>query len=318
MTDASAWAWEFLRRNHAYQLDFDRWRRDFTDSPPPLTPMAHLINYLCDPAPSGRHTTYEEYCQEAPHHSIRSINDHLRVHWELNSLVDPALSYSEVRPTRTRAEDTRHLKWLFARNTVDVIKPIESTYLGDPFHLAPISATCGNREVLVRLRLDGDIDNQMASLERQLRRFFEHGSRSHALMIPQYATVRQTADSDAVAVEIDPTYDPDEAALFDDDDMEIVQFGIKGWNERVAERKFLPYLLRAADFLADLEEQKLAPGDGPFDTMLEAFHALCNANPDGNQFDAVTIDAWITQAAQLIHGDYARLARADFSRKTKR
>ncbi|WP_367649398.1 transcriptional regulator domain-containing protein [Burkholderia paludis] len=34
MTDASAWAWEFLRRNHAYQLDFDRWRRDFTGNTP--------------------------------------------------------------------------------------------------------------------------------------------------------------------------------------------------------------------------------------------------------------------------------------------
>ncbi|WP_175853903.1 hypothetical protein [Burkholderia anthina] len=64
---------------------------------------------------------------------------------ELDSLVDPALSYSEIRPTRIRAGDTRHLKWLFARNTVDVIKPIESSYL-----LAPVSATCGNREMLVR------------------------------------------------------------------------------------------------------------------------------------------------------------------------
>jgi hypothetical protein len=317
LSDAASWAWEFLRRNRAYQRDFDEWHRNFSYSPTPLTPLTLLVNYLCDPPPSARNLTYEQYCREAPLHKIRSINDHLRVRWELNTLINPALPFTGVESPdeKKRAHD---LKWLFARNTVDVVKPVESTYLGDPTHVAPVSAVCGNLEVVVRLRLDGNFEAQVASLREKLAKFFENPGRDGGLLLTQYATVISDLPAGKTGIHIDPTFHPDDLILLDDEETDAVQIGVRQWYKKPPPRHLLPYLLRAVDLLAEIEEQDLSSAGPAAYKLVDEFRSRCNCNEDGDEFEPNDIAALLEQAEALVEAEYAWLARALFTSADRR
>lgn len=325
--DSSIWAWEFLRRNAAYQADYDQYRdryRTGSDAPylslPPRPNSDQLlVNYYCDPLPSRRNLTYGEYKNEAPEHTIYPIRDHLRAKWEINSLPDPRLDWREL-VTKTKL----HVQRLFARNTVDVRQPVGN--LARAGHLYVTSMLCTHEEILVRLRLDGNIERQLEDLKRQRDGFFKtvrvSQNRSvNAMTLRTAADIRPGTDdrADKTAIHIDPSYLPD-ASDIDEINEASIEIPITGWDHPKLQSADLHYVLRAADALADFRAGELKTADeGPRlvkdnapDVLVKL---LCKCpNPYGDVFAPNTVRSWLDLADSLINdGIYKRLARSNFA-----
>lgn len=325
--DSSVWAWEYLRRRADYEADYKRYRlryADGADAPhlslrPRPAPEDFLVNYYCDPIPSRPNLTYRDYAKEASTHTIYPIRDYLRAKWEINSLPDPKLDWR-----RLVASTQESVQRLFARNTVDVLQPVGN--LANQYHLSRASMLCTHEEVLVRLRLDGNITRQLEDLKAQRDLFFKEvrvsGKRSvRAMMLRTAAWVAPGSGEDAhkTAIHIDPDYIPD-AYDIDEVNEESIEIAIRGWNEPgTIVRTHLHYVLRAADALADFKAGRLRTAGGlprPVssekpDVLVEL---LCEIpNSAGDVFEPEDVQSWLEQADGLINGgNYKRLAKSDF------
>jgi hypothetical protein len=325
--DSSVWAWEFLRRNAAYEADYKAYRlryADGADAPhlslrPRPAPEDLLVNYYCDPIPSRPNLTYRDYAKEAPKHTIYPIRDYLRAKWEINSLPDPTLDWKHLV-----ARTQKSIRGLFARNTVDVLQPVGN--LAAPYHLSPASMLCNHGEILVRLRLDGNIGRQLEDLKAQRARFFKKvrasGKRSTPAMMLRtaaYAAPGTGEQAHKTAIHIDPNYIPD-AYDIDEVKEESIEIAITGWDEPgPIACTTLHYVLRAADALADLKAGRLTTADNlkrpvssnGLDVLVELLRKIPNLA--GDVFKPEDVQSWLDQADGFINcANYKRLAKSDF------
>ncbi|MDN7701323.1 DUF6499 domain-containing protein [Burkholderia semiarida] len=154
------WAWEFLRRNRAYEQAFNELADSFAHVPAVPRADDTLKHYVCEPSPESPDQTYADYCHYgSEHHRVFPIADLVRFHWSINELIDPKLG-----------RDSLPASFRFVRDDVSIIEPRRALSF-DGLHL--VEATCGTTEVLVRLDLRGNIGAQIASLKQQLVRFTE-------------------------------------------------------------------------------------------------------------------------------------------------
>ncbi|WP_186114513.1 transcriptional regulator domain-containing protein [Burkholderia gladioli] len=256
MADASAWAWEFLRRNREYQDDHQKWRDLFADVPArPLGDMP-LTHYLCDPQPVVPDMPYWVYSQAHPQHSVLSIKDHIRLRWGVHALPDPALRWDEVyRANEEKSfDDDSRLRWLFTSNTVEVLRP-PSIALADDKRPTFVTAACGSNEVLVRLTLGGNPWEYGESLSRALSRYFTGGNRHGSRRIPIYGEVKETIHPVTGKPVTGILLDPYEDGEFDDGP--VIDIQESGWNKLDLRQASLQHTLRMADLLANLERGQL-------------------------------------------------------------
>lgn len=340
MLDASAWAWEFLRRSQAYADDYQKWKDAFANVPARPFGDMPLTHYLCDPLPADPNTPYWSYSQAHPDHHLLSVKDHIRLLWGVHALPDPSLPWNEVyRSNKEKSfDDQGRLKWLFTGNAVEVIRP-PSTSLRDAARPTFVTAACGSNEVLVRLTLNGTPDEHGKSLTRELAKYFVGGDRHGELRMQVYGDV----SAEAVAHPKDGRpvkliyIDPDAEGWLDSDSP-VIEFRIKHWNELGVRQTSLLNILRMADLLGDFErgqlvlqaqnrkEKKAGAQIQPTinqeelgRTLMEhfalgTFFEDTNAGPD----DYRTVVKWLHDAEELVcNGEYLRLSRADFKDATK-
>ncbi|QRR09727.1 hypothetical protein FPJ27_26170 [Burkholderia sp. MS455] len=150
MVDASAWAWEFLRRNQEYADDHRDWQQAFADVPTRPFDDTPLTHYRCDPPPADPEMPYWAYALAHPKHFVLSVKDHIRLRWGIRALPDPDLSWDKLyRANQEKSfDDNARLQWLFTTSTVEVIRPPSAT-LADATRPTFVTAACGSNEVLV-------------------------------------------------------------------------------------------------------------------------------------------------------------------------
>lgn len=340
LADASAWAWEFLRRSREYDDDYRKWKDAFADVPALPSDDAPLTHYLCDPYPAEPDMPYWAYTQAHPHHTVVSVKDHMRLRWGVHALPDPALRWDEVyRANKERAfDDNSRLKWLFTSNTVEVIRP-PSIALADAMRPTFVTAACGSNEVLVRLTLGGNPWEYGEGLSRALSKFFVGGNRHGSRRTPMYGEVKDTTHPVTGKPVMGIFLDPHEDGEFDDGP--VVDIQESGWNKLDLRQTSLQHTLRMADLLANLERGQLElqaltrqketvnvairPGSDSRklgQALVKHFRVPKNrlldekgrpTNEKGpNIDDPRTFIKWLHDAEELVcDREYLRLARAD-------
>ncbi|MFX1802085.1 DUF6499 domain-containing protein [Paraburkholderia sp. A1RO-5] len=340
MADASAWAWEFLRRSREYDDDYRNWKNAFADVPALPRDDAPLTYYLCDPPPAEPDMPYRAYSKAHPRHTVLSIKDHMRLRWGMHALPNPALRWDEVyraNKEKSHDEDNR-LRWLFTSNTVEVLRP-PSIALADDKRPTFVTAACGSNEVLVRLTLGGNPWEYGESLSRALSGYFTGGNRHGSRRIAVYGEVKETTHPVTGKPVMGIFLDPYEDGEFDDSPVVDVQES--GWSKLDLRQTSLQHTLRMADLLANMERGQLElqaltrqketanvairPGTDARklgQALVKHFRVRENRFLDENGRptsergpnidDPRTFTKWLHDAEELVCGrEYLRLARAD-------
>lgn len=256
--DSSIWAWELLRRNGEYARDYEICKDACLDVPPTPYPMDPLTHYLCEPDPIDPNMLYRDYARRHRNHFVYPIKDAVRRKWQINDMPDPGSSWTELlKQHRDRGPDAT-LAWLFACNTVDVINPPDRWTQRSHLLASKVTGVCVENEVLVRLDLTGNLDEQIESLRRQVAGFFKGGNRSGGLLVGEYRDLSRcrTAKYDSqLRSAVDsrtgraswplPHYAP-------------VLPSSPDWSNIPARQKSLHYVLRMADAIASAEQGILA------------------------------------------------------------
>lgn len=332
MSDATLWAWEFLRRSRAYERDFAKWGTAYADVPAKPLDDTPVSSYICEPPPLIADMPYSEYSKAYPEHVVVSVKDFVRLRWGLLDMPDPRLAWEELfRANRDRLpNDGARFAWLFAGNALEVIRE-PAVDISDAMRPTFVTVACAPDEVLVRLSLRGNPDKYRNDLHRELAKFFVGGSRRGALRLLTYGNV---------TVEFNPetgekirmlSLDPDGSRWPDAGQVEILE---TSWSESRVRQVSLQRVLRISDLLADFERGELNLSrrnrNGRIDQVRVApassFRALARAIDkhiaEGNFFkktksgsdDPRAVLKWLADAEEMIcHGHYLRLAQSSLS-----
>ncbi|TDQ93237.1 transcriptional regulator domain-containing protein [Paraburkholderia silvatlantica] len=344
LLDASIWAWEFLRRNAEYVRDYAICRDAFVDVPATPYPLDPLTHYLCEPDPTAPDMLYKDYASQHCDHFVYPVKDAVRHKWQINQMPDPSHTW-EILLNRHPFDSPDHnqLAWLFACNTVDIINPPDR-WTQRRQSATKVTGICVGNEILVRLDLTGNLDEQLDALRRQIAGCFKGGNRSGGLLVGQYPDLSrcQTAKyNPQLRAAVDtrsgkapwplPHYEP---VIPDSPD----------WNKIPARQKSLHYILRMADAIASAEQGVLLnqlhecgidvahigltdeqPGmcEELFPAIAKALFKYFSLHPfsdDTRDVDYKAILRWLSLAAELVTShDYAVIARMNMAkRKTKK
>lgn len=258
LLDPSVWAWELLRRSSEYARDYEICHEHCVDVPATPYPMDPLTNYICEPDADGPNMVYKDYAKRHRRHFVYPVKDAVRHKWQINEMPNPAHGWKQLLPQR-QIETPNHnqLAWLFACNTVEVINPPDRWTIGTRVAL-PVHGICVDNEVLVRLNLTGNLDEQIESLRRQIAGFFTGGRRSGGVEAGEYMDV---GGSQTVR------YDPQRRTAIDTRsglpqwpvlNNVAVRAQPSDWNKIPVRQKSLHYILRMADAIASAEQGTLA------------------------------------------------------------
>ncbi|ARL17560.1 transcriptional regulator domain-containing protein [Burkholderia pseudomallei] len=251
LRDPSIWSWELLRRNNEYAQDYAQYRHRYADVPAIPYPKDSLLNYVCEPLPASPKTRYATYVEQHPAHVVYPVRDYIRSKWHINWLIDPEKDFTAVIDRNQIHDQHNKLAWLFACNTVDVLNP-PSNALGNQHYIVSATAACASNEMLVRLSLTGNLDEQIESLRRQIIHFFGNGSRNGALIRKLYSDPGKSPTAKYSRRHRRPI-DTDHHASLDSPLIETSP----NWNTLPAKQKTLHYIVRMADAIAAMEQGKL-------------------------------------------------------------
>lgn len=346
--DPSIWAWELLRRNAEYARDYEVCKDALRDVPASPYPMDPLTHYLCEPDPVDPNMLYKDYAKLHRNHFVYPVKDAVRRKWKINQMPDPTHSWDRL-PTKTT--DNNQLAWLFACNTVEVINPPDRWTIGTRVAL-PVTGVCVDNEVLVRLSLTGNLDQQIESLRQQFAVVFEGGNRSGGLLAGEYMPVGrgQTVRYEPqrrTAIDARPGSVPWPAL-----NKPVIRPQTSEWNKIPARQKSLHYILRMADAIASAEQGILAgqlrdiglteiqmktierwsPGEREwnlpntreylFPSMAKALARYFSLHPfpdDARDVDYKTIQRWLSLASDLVvSGGHATVARMNTHKNKKK
>ncbi|HDR9100012.1 TPA: hypothetical protein QDB15_001150 [Burkholderia vietnamiensis] len=336
LLDPSIWSWEFLRRSDEYAQEFDLLRPLYADVPATPFPMDSLLPYITDPAPEKQDVNYKAYSQRHPRHFAYPIKDYVRKEWGINVLANPNNGFAKLVDRSRIYDKNNKLAWLFACNTVEVLNS-PTTLLVNEHGLSKTSGWTSPNEVLLRMSLTGNLDEQIESLRRQISTFFEGGNRNGALLVTEHIDLSNSPSAQ---------YSHELGKAIDIRDIPSSQApGIavsnNMWKWAPVRLKSLHYVLRMADAIASLEQgtfaRQLESGgvgsadalyiarlisDSPdcsyddlYEPMSRALAQYFYLNPltdDARDADAKTVLRWLEMAHTLvIERNYLSVARTN-------
>ncbi|TGP44877.1 hypothetical protein EN871_09855 [bacterium M00.F.Ca.ET.228.01.1.1] len=238
LQDPSIGAWELLRRNSEYARDYGICRRVYADAPAQPRPSDSLSNYVCDPEPDDSQIAYQAYSKRHPKHFVYPVKDGVREKWHINDMPDPAHGWHDILDLTQIHHRHNKLAWLFSCNTADILNPparwTTPEFAEVIYRVTKTTGVCASNEVLVRLDITGNLDEQIESLRRQLSAFFDGGNRTGTRLADQRLNAQDSDPSARPMLDVDPD-----------------------WNSSPAKRKTVPYVLRIADAFASLEQGTL-------------------------------------------------------------
>ncbi|CAB3768628.1 transcriptional regulator domain-containing protein [Paraburkholderia solisilvae] len=249
LLDPSIWSWEFLRRSNEYAQEFDALQSLCADVPATPFPMDSLLHYACDPVPEKRDVNYKIYRERHPRHFVFPIKDYVRREWGINILADPNDRFAEIIDRSRIYDKNNKLAWLFACNTVEALNS-PATLLVNEHGLSKATGFTTRDEVVFRMSLTGNLDEQVESMRRQIAAFFEGGNRNGAFVFTEYIDVSSSPTA---------RYSQEHRRPIDDDDASSSRaqglLASQGsWKWAPVRLKSLHYVLRMADAIASLEQ----------------------------------------------------------------
>ncbi|SDI41999.1 hypothetical protein SAMN05216466_122112 [Paraburkholderia phenazinium] len=249
LLDPSIWSWELLRRSNEYALEFGLLRALYADVPAIPFPMDSLLPYICDPAPILEDVNYKTYRERHPGHFVYPIKDYVRKEWGVNILAAPHQGFVEIIDRSQIHDKNNKLAWLFACNTVEVLNSPTILLLNE-HDLSSTTACTAPHEVLFRISLTGNLDEQLESLQRQIAAFFEGGNRNGALSVTEFIDVSKSPTAQYSLERRRPIDVCDEPSS----NAPGITVSNPGWKWVPVRLKSLHYVLRMADAIASLEE----------------------------------------------------------------
>ncbi|MGU7772294.1 transcriptional regulator domain-containing protein [Burkholderia sp. MR1-5-21] len=336
LLDPSIWSWELLRRNYEYAQEFARLQPLYADVPATPFPMDSLLHYVSDPPPEREDVDYKTYRERHSRHIIYPIRDHVRKSWGINVLVDPNSDFTTVIDRSRIYDKNNKIAWLFACNTADAINS-PTTVLVNKHGLTRTSAFTTAHEVLFRITLTGNLDEQIESLRRQIATFFDGGNRNGDFTFTEYIDVSDSPTARYSQEHHRPIDDQDELSSYTPG----IAASSSMWNWKPVRLKSLHYVVRMADVFASLEQGAFLPQleqagirsndvrliaelcrdferlpyDGlyePMSRVLAQFFDLHPLGKDARDADAKTILRWLEMAVALVaERDYLHVARTN-------
>lgn len=336
LLDPSIWSWELLRRSNEYAHDFEMLQSAYADVPAIPFPLDSLLHYVCDPAPNEQDVNYKTYSTRHPRHFVYPLKDYVRKEWGISVLVNPIDSASRlIEPSQIHDKNNK-LAWLFTCNTVEAINA-PTTVFGNDHGLSKTAAVTGPYEVLFRMSLTGNLDEQLESLRRQISSYFEGGTRNGALLFTEYIDVSNSPTaqySQELQRPIDVCDAPSSRAPG-------ITVSNTLWKWAPVRLKSLHYALRMADaiasleqgtFVRQLEERGVTSQDAlliakingesqnfpyfdlyePMSRVLAEYFHLHPFTDEARDADAKTILRWLEMAHTLVtEGEYLQVARTN-------
>lgn len=236
--DPSIGAWELLRRNSEYARDYGICHGVYTDVPAHPRPSDTLAHYVCDPEPDDSRIAYQTYAKRHPKHFIYPVKDGVREKWHINDMPDPSLGWHDILDRTQIHHQHNKLAWLFSCNTIDILNPpsrwTTAEFAEMIYKVTKATGVCSSNEILVRLDITGNLDEQIESLRRQISAFFDGGNRTGTTLADRHSHAADRDPSARSMMNVDPE-----------------------WNSSPAKRKTVPHVLRMADALASLEQGTL-------------------------------------------------------------
>ncbi|MDM8359222.1 transcriptional regulator domain-containing protein [Pandoraea communis] len=335
MLDATAWAWELLRRSREYDEDFAKWGKAFADVPAKPRDDMPVSSYVCDPPPLTADSSYLAYSQAFPEHTVVSVKDFIRLRWGLLALPDPSMTWDEVfRANKDRSLNAHaRLAWMFSGNAIEVIRE-PAADISKANRPTFVTVACGADEVVVRLMIGGDPQEYGRALTRELEKFFVGGSRHGARRTLTYGEVKTIPHPE--------TGEPVQGIFLDPDggrwsDSPVIEIQESRWSELGVKRASLLRILRMGDLLADFERGELVLSQQkrgrvlqvsvhPDVSVAELGHALHKhidqgqffKEKDKNLSDVRDVRKWLDDANEFIcNKRYLRLSRTRFEEESE-
>lgn len=196
--------------------------------------------------------TYAAYAKKHPVHMIYPVKDFIRGKWGVNKLVDPRMSASELIDRDLIFDQHNKLAWLFSCNTVELLN--KPSNLGMTRHgMTTTSGVCAPHEILVRLSLTANFEEQVVSLRRQIGKFFTGGARDGYLIHEEHPEVGRSPTakySPSLGRPVDLATPQWKAAPLASQN--------RLWNSAPLRLKSLHYVVRMADAIAAMEQGRLS------------------------------------------------------------
>lgn len=293
--DPSVAAWELLRRNNQYAQDYQRWHHRCIDVPPKPFPKMTLTGYFCYPEPDNPGVIYSDYANRYPDHFVCPVKDYIRERWGINIMPNPEKSWENIWDEKLSHNKYNRLAWLFACNTVSIVNPPNNwpakNYLQHGTLLTQVSDFCTGTEVMVRLDFTGNLDEQIASLRRQIGSFFTGGDRSGSMLASRPRQVENVNERDANGHETES----ESLTAWVADGLGPFLAVRPDWNIVPAYRKTLYYLVRMADAIAAMEQGSLIAKLDNVDIHADDLHIRF-----GPEYQRTSLLSYVAEFARLI------------------